>query len=147
MENKNIFLITLGILFIISSVVAVTFYLKYTSLSQEHLTLNNDYNSLNEKWNQYTDYGDIKLKLPIDSTTEAIVVASSSDDFNELVNSKIDYYYVTPKLSGIEGEEYSITFTGRYDYNSNEKVSYFTVSKAGKMKTMSDFRAERDATR
>ncbi len=133
MENKSIFLIILGILFVISSAFAINYYSKYTVL--------------NEKWNQYSDYGDIKLKLPIDSTTEAIVVGSSSSDFNELVNSDIDYYYVTPKLSGIDGEEYSITFTGRYDYNSNEKPYYFTVSKSGEMKTMSDFVAEREATR
>ncbi|MBI2671429.1 hypothetical protein HYX16_00685 [Candidatus Woesearchaeota archaeon] len=133
MENKNIFLIVLGILFLISSVVAINLYLKY--------------NELNEQWNQYSDYGDIKVKLPVDTTTEAIVVASSSNDFNELINSDINYYYVTPKLSGIDGEEYSIIFTGRYDYNLDEKPYYFTVSKSGEMKTMSDFRAEREATR
>ena len=130
MANKNIFLILLGILFILSSVVAITFYLKYSAL--------------NEQWNQYSDYGNIKLKLPVDTTTEAIVVASSSIDFNELVNSDIDYYYVTPKF---DGEEYSITVTGRWDYNSNEKPYYFTISKSGEMKTMSDFIAEREATR
>ena len=130
MNNKSIIV---AVLFLITSAVAINFYLKYTSL--------------NNKWNQYTDYGDIKLKLPVDSTTKAIVIASSSNDFKELLESDIDYYYITPKIVDVEGKEYSVTFTGRYNYNTNEKQYFFTISKSGEMKTMSDFRAEREKTR
>ena len=123
MENKNVFLVIFIILFIISSVIAISFYLK---------------------WSQYSDYGDIKLKLPVDSTIEAIIIASSSNDFEEFLSSDIDDYYVTPKLRGLEGEEYSVIFTGKYDDTSNERKYYFTISRSGEVKTQTDFRTERD---
>lgn len=88
MDTKNIIIIIESVLLVILVGFLIYGYNQYSTLNvnyndirTEFSTLNVDYNNLKTEFESLTDFGTSKIKLPIDSNDEAVLVALNSEEY------------------------------------------------------------------
>jgi len=88
MNNKNLIIVIESIILVILIGFLIYGYNQYKALNGNYNTLEANHNTLTTEFDSFTDFGTAKIKLPIDSDYELILVVQNSMEYKKFLSEQ-----------------------------------------------------------